>query len=267
MSKRGEPMNKSADSNHIQIPTSVLKQFGTKEIVINSDGKTVKRRTVWKMDMDAQIKCCDIKDCNAQKSVYIQAIEDELEKVEVSFGETKNFILRKIKQKEFPILDTSQIRAIKNFFKLAPIRSPLEWKHFQETIAPEYDLYDIADLLVADAFQREFANNYNEFCLVLNSTTKNFIIPQLCWFCISLQDVLIYFIPISPNVGIGLYNATSPKEYSALYVLDNPIDVVKINRLAVAHEAIENKQAIYAKNKEDLMGYIKLLKESLKTKI
>lgn len=260
-------MSKSTDSNHIQIPASVLKQFGTKVMTTNSEGKTVKLRTVWKMDMNAKIECCDIKDCNAQKSVYIQEIEDELEKAEANFGETKNFILRKRKQKDFPVLDDSQVQSIKNFFKFAPIRSPLEWKRFQEKIAPEYDLYHIADLLVADAYYRNFSDEYNQFCLVLNNTTENFIIPQLCWFCIPLKDILTYFMPISPTVGIGLYNANDPIEHSALYILDDPVDAIKINRLAVAHEAIENKQAIYAENKEDLMGYIKLLEESFKIEI
>ena len=78
-------MSKSTDSNHIQIPASVLKQFGTKVMTTNSEGKTVKLRTVWKMDMNAKIECCDIKDCNAQRSVYIQEIEDELEKAEANF--------------------------------------------------------------------------------------------------------------------------------------------------------------------------------------
>ena len=260
-------MSKSKDSNHIQIPESILKKFSTRDTTSNFEGKTIKRRTVWKMDMNAQIICSDIKDCNAQKAVYIQEIEDELEKVETIFGETKNFILAKIKKNEFPVLSDSQKQSIKNFFKFAPSRSPLEWRRFQEKIAPEYDLYHIADLLVADAYHKNFSDDYNEFCLVLNKTPENFIIPQLCWFCIPLNGVLTYFMPISPDVGVGLYNAIKSNEYSSLYVLDNPIEVVKINRLAIAHEALENKQAIYAKDEKDLKGYIKLLKGILENEI
>ena len=260
-------MSKSTSSNHIQIPKSILKKFSTNCKKINSNGQVVNCNTVWKMDMNAQIICLDIKDCNAQKSVYIQAIEDELEKVESIFGDTKNYIFKSLAKNEFPILTDSQKQSIKNFFKFAPSRSPLEWMRFQEKIAPEYDLYDIADLLVADAYYRNFSDDYNEFCLVLNKTSENFIIPQLCWFCIQLNDVLTYFMPISPNIGIGLYNAINPNEYSSLYVLDNPIEVIKINRLAIAHETLENKQAIYAQDEKDLKGYIKLLKGILENEI
>ena len=75
------------------------------------------------------------------------------------------------------------------------------------------------------------------------------------------------FMPITEKIGIGLYKTEDEKEFASFFELQKQEEIIKINRLAVAHEAIMNKQSIFAKDHKELSAYVPLLKDIIDNNI
>lgn len=259
-------MEKSKSSNHIQIPKSVLERFSSDK----------KGEWVYCCDYEKKIEGKKIKDCNVKIGYYEEKTENELRNIEAYFGLAKKYIIDLVKGKkkvnlteirnkvrndeQKTIIEDKYIDWIYNFFCVSFLRAPNFVEKLKLLVNRATPL-DMQDYIFHFDNNLEWVKNCRHLCVFHNATDIGFMIPQMCWYGVKFDGIDMYFMPITPNIGLALYSSTSENEFSRIYELDNIEEVDIFNRLAIIFEFAENKQAIYAQKESDISRYDFLIKK------
>ena len=252
--------------DHIQIPDSILRRFGTRKVV-QTDKGCEKGYFTYSMNMLGEIEEVNTKKYQTEVGYYDKEVETNI----LGHNESKigNLIDKIEKNDEFSLYE-KDCEIVKEFLIKVFLRSLITVK--------DYCNNSITWPLVENPPQNhllyEFENYKNQYMklfegyslnICINKTKVNFILPQSCIYNISMKDgEQIYVFPISPIMAITLnskienYIATDGVlEYQK--IVDENV-VHKFNKRAILEEYNYNKQNVFAKEKRDLEQYLDYIK-------
>ena len=255
-------MSQSNQSNHIQIPASILKEFSTVEHTQNIRGFYEKCNMIYRMNMNGEIDYVDINDCNVQIGFYTQEKEDELQRIESAFGEIKKRIKSASKTNSDNVRITKEeYQIIKSFFMLSLSRSEEYIKNIKKQILlKDFISGNLNEMIMEQVEGYDIFQNYLPNLIEIKGDA-NFVLPQKYWYSFDIKSVSFGVMPITPKIAIILtYDKTNEEDvFSYTRYLHSRVD--DMNKIAIQQEYKDNHRAIYAKNKADLEKYVQYLKE------
>jgi hypothetical protein len=241
-------------NSHIQIPNFILKQFRS------PNGQ------VLHLDLDNnRIRSCSSKKLGTEYGYYSDEIEDYLNKeIENPFSDYVAQIIRFVKDGiEKTHLPIKIEDVCKKYVTSAIYRSRyvMDYNFKNSFIAFMLNEQTIHDQMVFFGTQE---NNgilpplqSHKMTVIINKSTREFVAPRNCWYCISSEGAQCVILPISPHCALEL----APEGSSCichnggidrLFHVDDPDDVAYMNNNALQFEYAFNHSFIASSSKEEL---------------
>lgn len=242
-------------NSHIQIPNFILKQFRSK------NGQ------VLHLDLDNnRIRSCGSKKLGAEYGYYSDEMETYLNKeIETPFSDYVTKIIPFAKdnienlQLSFKVED-----ACKKYVTASIYRSKFAMNNFMKNSYIAFMLNEqaIHDQMVFFGMQK---NNgifpplqSHKMSVIINKSSREFVAPRNCWYCISSEGAQCIILPISPNCALELAPEGSScichnGSVERLFHVDDPDDIAYMNNNALQFEYAFNHSFIASASKEELL--------------
>lgn len=249
--------NSLAVKSHIQAPRCILSKF------VNTNlGK------VYYLDIErGYIGLCGTKKIGQELGWYSDEIEAKLNKsVESPLSKICNNILGFMNGE----IDTlkmmpADVEIIKGYFITSIGRSDCIDKSFAEDrfVKELYDVQGRHDLMVNLSLDVAKANkqkvNELQCGLYDNRTSSYFILPRNCFYAVTDNNVseIIYVMPISPKVAIGLFSESYCDMYQSfkderIIRIEDDNTIKYMNARAFQYEVVLNGKFLVSPKKEEL---------------
>lgn len=245
--------------NHIQIPKSILESFSDK----TNGYKVCRLNCKGKIDFELP------KNCNILENYYSENVETNiLASIESDFGQVKNKIVKCIKQSSPINLTPKEFDSIKWFFIISLARQPQianNLKIDEDSLwyfdgkTPRDAFIEFADLMKRNLFKDLYPNC--GFCISVNHTNQNFIVPQNCVYHTFNEINQIAALPISPKLLIALvqFDKGVPQDVFPIIEVKDLKLVDAFNIAAISAEMNTRKankyKYLYSQKESDFVRY------------
>ena len=248
--------------SHIQIPKTILKHFRDE-----SDSE----KKVWYLDVKTnQIGKKPAGRLGASKGYYskdgetywsktIEAPIGKLNQQVFAFcsGEVKTMVFR-----------PNDMDVAKRYIQAAMVRSESAFAAMKTAVAnqetyTDQQLHDALSLLgmtVVSEITNALDFDKMIATVLVNRTSRNFVVPRNCFYCVERNGHPNYIMPISPKAALLLLPREQLQRHMGTYgLIDKPEQILRLNRHALKYERLINGAFVAASGRSELEDLQQLL--------